>query len=257
MTLPRSNEAAKGGKSCVVPKESHAQAHPCHEPKAQAPAPSTAPAFASSLLCGAILITFMVLPVRTAAAGDRVPAPVGEPERAMPPLSLDVGPRKGRVAASPAALRGWTLDVGRSLSLADIQIAEGAAALSVLGVFVALIGSHFRLQKYIRDVAGVKETGTMSITGQPIMVAQAREYATVGALTDLADKTDKELKRLREHVIPRSELLSMFKELKDAGASRLSEITERLDRIAGIEGKTAAAFEQFQRDLPNIIRHAK
>jgi hypothetical protein len=241
MILPRSNEAAKGGKSCVVP-ESHAQAHLCHRPKAQAPAPFTAPAFASSLLCGAILITFMVLPVRTAVAGDRVPAPVGEPERAMPP-SLDVG--------------RWALDVGRSLSLADIQIAEGAAALSVLGVFVALIGSHFRLQRYIRDVAGVKETGTMSITGQPIMVAQAREYATVGALTDLADKTDKELKKLREHVIPRSELLSMFKELKDAGQARLTEITTRLDRIAGVEGKTAAAFEQFQRDLPNIIRHAK
>jgi hypothetical protein len=242
MILPRSNEAAKGGKSCVVP-ESHTQAHLCHRPKAQAPAPSTAPAFASSLLCGAILITFMVLPVRTAVAGDRVPAPVGEPERAMPPLSLDVG--------------RWTLDVGRSLSLADIQIAEGAAALSVLGVFVALIGSHFRLQKYIRDVAGVKETGTMSITGQPIMVAQAREYATVGALADLADKTDKELKKLREHVIPRSELLSMFKELKDAGEARLTEITTRLDRIANVEGKTAAAFEQFQRDLPNLIRHAK
>jgi hypothetical protein len=228
MILPRSNEAAKGGKSCVVPKESHAQAHPCHEPKAQAPAPFTAPAFASSLLCGAILITFMVLPVRTAAAGDRVPAPVGEPERAMPPLPL-----------------------------AEIHLSEGAAIIGVIGALGAMLALHFKARSYIREVAGVKESGTMSITGQPIMVAQAREYATVGALADLADKTDKELKKLREHVIPRSELLSMFKELKDAGQARLTEITTRLDRIAGVEGKTAAAFEQFQRDLPNLIRHAK
>jgi len=153
----------------------------------------------------------------------------------------------------------WALGVGRSLPLplAEIHLSEGAAIIGVIGALGAMLALHFKARSYIREVAGVKESGTMSITGQPIMVAQAREYATVGALADLADKTDKELKKLREHVIPRPELLSMFKELKDAGQARLTEITTRLDRIAGVEGKTAAAFEQFQRDLPNLIRHAK
>jgi hypothetical protein len=151
------------------------------------------------------------------------------------------------------------LGVGRSLPLplAEIHLSEGAAIIGVIGALGAMLALHFKARSYIREVAGVKESGTMSITGQPIMVAQAKEWATTAELESFVIKTDKRLEHVERHIIPREELLARFASLEAAGASRLSEITQRLDRIAGIEGKTAAAFEQFQRDLPNLIRHAK
>jgi hypothetical protein len=141
--------------------------------------------------------------------------------------------------------------------LAEIQVGEGALALGVLGVFVALIGSHLRVQKYIRDAAGVKESASMTISGQPIEFTRSKEFVTQKAHDEFVNETKRKIARIEEHIIPRAELLARFRDLETAGAERLKAITDRLDRIAATEGQTAAAFEQFQRDLPNLIRNAK
>jgi hypothetical protein len=63
------------------------------------------------------------------------------------------------------------IPLGATLEATNVEI-----ALGVLGIISALIGHHFVLKKYIRDVAGVREQQTTEIGGQPISIKRHAEY---------------------------------------------------------------------------------
>jgi len=177
----------------------------------------------------------MVLPVRTAAAGDRVPAPVGGPERANPTAGIravDAFTANWQTFHLRAEPPAW------NAMLADVHLSEGAALIAVIGALGAMLGLHFKARSYIREVAGVKESGAMTITGQPLVVTEEKQYATKRELRDV----DKKVETLRGEIIPRSEIVTH----KDLGSATAAV-------IAAGDKREARIIEQMQKSMSDCL----
>lgn len=136
--------------------------------------------------------------------------------------------------------------------LAAITLSETQIAAGVLAGIVTLIGYHKVVAGYIREQAGVKETQTMEITGQPIRTAKDVRMATheeVQAVKQDVDQLREEVrgdvKGIHSHFTARFEQLNQDRRTSIAGlhakldnheredAKRTAMIMERIGQLTG------------------------
>ena len=265
----RDAETRSEGKSCERGTTLPAQAHRATGERPTAIAPMTALLASASLrLC----VFFIFMGSASFAAGSfrGVAAPSGEVVQPVPP-ETDTRVRFGFLADGLTPEQGNWLANGISVAAVIVAIIVGIKKLS--GDREAQQRSM--VEQVRESMSAEHDRQNAARAPQPFMVAHQKDFATQQQLTELAMKTETEIKRLSEAIIPRKELLARLaqidsdlrgvgtqmheaaEKLSRAGEDRLAHITNRLDRIAETAGANAAAFAQFQRDLPTLIKHAK
>lgn len=73
----------------------------------------------------------------------------------------------------------WILDGGLPLAASfeiDNNVLAGGMVVTAVTVLGGLLAFHHSLTKYIRDIAGVKDSSKMEIAGQPITVVTEKDF---------------------------------------------------------------------------------
>jgi len=204
---PRTSSGAKtrAGKSCGGTKMIPAQARTGQKATPQARVPSTAPARVSALmraLCrasaararfyrlgGALCAILSAIRYPLSAivffAGVTAAAELGTPQGPQPcaPALATAGIRKVDAPTAIEQLGGtFALPLPWQPMLADLDVK--GMTLGGFGLLAALIGYHFVFRSYIREQAGITETQTTEISGQPIQVQKAVKFIAEAELDE-------------------------------------------------------------------------
>lgn len=127
--------------------------------------------------------------------------------------------------------------IAQAIELSNNQLAGG-----VIAVLATMIGQHFAFRKYIRDVAGVKETTTTEISGQPIKFSQEEKVMTEKAHQAVCGRLEKRVGDLETDMRGiKGQMATETKEILKAGHDRAEKI---YDRINSIDRKVAALDER-------------
>jgi hypothetical protein len=120
---------------------------------------------------------------------------------------------------------------------ANLEMSNQELALAVLGIIATLIGHHFLFKKYIRDVAGVKETEKNEIGPQPFVTKTADEFVTRASFHKHA-----ELNRIHHEKIEREAKTQIDRLEKSHNnlAREVSSLTSTVD----INGDTLVRMDQ-------------
>lgn len=122
-----------------------------------------------------------------------------------------------------------------------VEASNNELAVAVLGVLVTLIGQHFVLKKYIREAAGVKETTTTEIAGQPIHFVKDEKAMTVGEHTAKCGPLVKRVESLEKDVKEiRSEMATGRGDILDAMTEVRTEVSRVACKVSGLDERTEA-----------------
>ncbi len=124
-------------------------------------------------------------------------------------------------------------------ALADITFSNEALTVSVIGIIIMLCGVFASARTFIRTSAGVKETQTMEITGQPINFRQDKELVEMrehkefkAAIKDQHDELWKVVNGIRMSVSKIESSVAGLTVLREANGDRLSELSHQVVELA-------------------------
>ena len=99
-----------------------------------------------------------------------------------------------------------------------------------LGVITALLAQHFVLRKYIRQQAGIKETTTTEISGQPLHFVKDEQPMTVAAHAAVCGQLGGRVSTLESEVKEiRKEMKGDKEDIIKAGEDRSVKIHDRIN----------------------------
>lgn len=111
--------------------------------------------------------------------------------------------------------------------LAIPEVTNNEVVMSALALF---LGHHFLLRRFIRQEAGVKETSTTEISGQPLHFVKDEQPMTVAAHAAVCGKLDGRVVTLEKEV---KEIRSKMEKDKiaiiEAGEDRATKIHDRIN----------------------------
>lgn len=111
----------------------------------------------------------------------------------------------------------------------DNNMLAGGLLVTLALTAAGFIGALATIKGWIREVAGVKETSTTEIAGQPLIVRADTRHATYEELRQLCDRVDNldgDLKTIRADIARTREALTL------EGSRRASSIHARVDNLA-------------------------
>jgi len=169
----------------------------------------------------------------------------------------------------PSTVGGLWAAPAFPLAVEVSNTAISVTALGVLGVFATLLGYHAKARAYIREQAGVKDSKSVEITGQPINFqmavqfvpmqefqrleadVQRREHkilAEVQSVQSAVDERRDEIAEVRAHVDEK--LAEAMKEM----TSSAGKTHNRIDGLAITQGQLVGEVKQVSTQLTEISR---
>ena len=127
-------------------------------------------------------------------------------------------------------------------ALLAVQVDNNVLAFAVLAIFGSMILAYFNLKKFVRDLAGIKETSKNEIGPQPFITKLAEEFVTRASFLKHAelnrqhhDKLEKEAKdqitRLETSHNNLAREVSTLGATVDVNGDRLVLMDQKLDRL--------------------------
>lgn len=123
--------------------------------------------------------------------------------------------------------------------LADLTLSPDQIGLAAIAFIVTLLGYHAVVGKFIRQQAGVKETQTMEITGQPLNFQREKELVEKRehdefktSMKEQHDELWKVINSIRLSVSKIESSVAGLTALREANGDRLGEISHQVIELA-------------------------
>jgi hypothetical protein len=132
---------------------------------------------------------------------------------------------------------------------ADNSMLIGALAVGLIIVLGGLIYAVTLIKGWIREVAGVKETQTTEIAGQPIRFTQDPQTLTKAEHDSHCHHMERRVVALESRTARIERKMESDKsEIIEAGELRMRKIHERVDTVLHAVARVEGAIEQMRAD---------